>query len=150
MARTSAAPQRLIARLYAGLFIAGMIAVLGLGVDAALLIGNYRLGQAALDEAALAASAAVDVVQTGDTTTLELRLTDAPGRPSAYTLAQQTLDEAGVRQVAIMDVVSDGRRVLVRGEVAAPTLLARLAGVQTITFSLVAAADLRPPPGVAP
>lgn len=150
MAPASANPQRTVSRLYSGLLIVGLIAMLGLGVDAALLVGNYRLGQAALDQAALAASAAVDVVQTDETTTLELRLTDAPDRPSAYTLAQQALDRAGLQQVTITDVVSDGRRVLVRGEVASPVLFARLAGVETISFSLVSAADLRPLPGVTP
>ncbi|MCS6909510.1 MAG: hypothetical protein NZM11_02930 [Anaerolineales bacterium] len=120
----------------------GALLVLGLLVDAALLIGNVRLGQAALDEAARAAAQAVERVEAGGTTTLELRLVDADGRPSAYTLAQATLDRAGAARVTLSEVFSDGGQVFVRGVVSSPVFLLRLAGLNELTLTLVASAEL--------
>jgi hypothetical protein len=133
-------------RIFQAVLVIGLACLLGLSVDGALLIGNFRLGQAALQQAALAAAGAVDEIRADGATTPVLRLAEAPGRPSAYTLAQKTLDDAGVRQVTLTDVVSDGGQVLVRGVVASPTFFARLFGVSDITFSLVATAELRPLP----
>lgn len=120
----------------------GLVAVLGLTVDAALLLGNYRLGQAALDEAALAAAGAVDRSEVNGVMITELRLIDSDAGPSAYTLAQSRLDQMGAGRVALADIVSDGGRVLVRGQVASPTLFLRLFGVSVITFDLVSSAAL--------
>lgn len=120
----------------------GALLILGLVVDAALLVGNVRLGQAALDEAARAAALAVDNVDAGGVTVIELRLVDVAGKPSAYTLAQQALDRAGAARVTLSEVFSDGGRVFVRGLVTSPTLLLRLAGLSELRLMLVASAEL--------
>jgi hypothetical protein len=146
--RRRPAPERLSER---GLLIAAGLAallLLGLGVDAGLLAVNYRLGQAALETAAQAAATAVEPEITDGLTTWRLRLEDTPDQPSAYVTAEQALGAARGR-VTLTDVVSDGSRVLVRGNVAAPTFVGRLLGVSEVTFSLVATADLQPP-GQAP
>lgn len=132
-------------RLFQVVLVVGSLCLLGLVVDGGLLIGNFRLGQAALETAARAAAGAVDEVQVDGAAVLELRLVDTPDRPSAYTLAQDALDKVRARQVTLTDVVSDGQQVLVRGLVSSPTLFVRLFGAGEITFSLVARADLRPP-----
>ncbi len=135
------APAAGLNRVWWASAVLALILSLGLAVDAALLISNYQVGQAALNAAAEAAATAVEpAADTG----WELRLEDSADQPSAYTLAAAALGAARAR-VTIRDVVSDGRRVLVRGEVAAPTLLVRWFGLTEITFSLVATADLRPP-----
>lgn len=120
----------------------GALLVLGLLVDAALLVGNVRLGQAALAEAARSAAQAVERVEADGTMTLELRLVDADGRPSAYTLAQAALDRAGAARVTLSDVFSDGGQVFVRGVVSSPVFLLRLAGLNELTLTLVARAEL--------
>ncbi|MDW8327202.1 MAG: hypothetical protein RMK99_11585 [Anaerolineales bacterium] len=119
----------------------GALLVLGLLVDAALLIGNVRLGQAALDEAARAAAQAVERVEADGMTTLELRLVDADGRPSAYTLAQAALDRAGAARVTLSEVFSDGGQIFVRGVVSSPVFLLRLVGLNELTLTLVADAE---------
>lgn len=142
------APERRAERWL--LMAAGLAALLliGLGVDAALLAVNYRLGQTALEAAAQAAATAVEPETADGLTTWRLRLEATPDQPSAYALAEQALGAARGR-VTLTDVVSDGSRVLVRGNVSAPTFVGRLLGVNEVTFSLVATADLRPP-GQAP
>lgn len=121
-----------------------LILMLGVIVEGALLLGNVRIGQAALDEAARAASRAVDTVEVDGIVTQELRLAEADGKPSAYTLAEDALAEAGGR-VTLTDIVSDGGTVFVRGTVRSPTLFARVAGVSEIAFELVARAELGAP-----
>lgn len=142
---TSATPaaDRVVRRLFYGALAIGVIVFLGLTVDAALLVGNFRLGQAALDQAALAAAAAVDVVTNGEQVTYELRTMDTADQASAYTLAESAL--AGGLPMTLTDVVSDGQRVFVRGRVESPTLFVRALGINTIPFELVGSAALGPP-----
>jgi len=123
----------------------GALLSLGLLVDAALLVGNLRLGQAALDEAARAAALAVERTDIGGIIVTDLRLADADGKPSAYTLAQQALEDSGVARVTLSDVFSDGGQVFVRGWVTSPTLLLRLVGLSELRLVLVASADLDGP-----
>jgi len=119
-------------------------ALLGFGllVDAALLVGNLRLGQATLDEAARSAALAVERVEAGGAPVFELRLAEADGKPSAYTLAQEALDRSGAARVTLSAVFSDGERVFVRGRVTSPVFLLRLAGLQELSLTLLASADL--------
>jgi len=122
----------------------GLILLLGLSVDGALLLGNVRIGQAALAQAARAAARAVEVVTVDGVEVRELRLAEVDGRPSAYTLAEEALAEAGGR-VTVTDIVSDGGTVFVRGAVASPTLFVRVLSVSEITFELVASAEMNAP-----
>jgi hypothetical protein len=124
----------------------GLIAIIGLAADIALVLTNYRLSQAALDGAALAAANAVDRHDTNGVITLELRLAPRDGLPSAYALAQDYVDQYGNGRVVMTDVVSDGQRVLVFGAVASPTLFARLVGLGEVRFGLVSSAELAPLP----
>ncbi len=119
-------------------------ALLGFGllVDAALLVGNLRLGQAMLDEAARSAALAAERVETDGAPVFELRLTDADGKLSAYTLAQEALDRSGAARVTLTDVFSDGERVFVRGRVTSPVFLLRLVGLHELALTLLASADL--------
>ncbi|MGQ0603601.1 MAG: hypothetical protein ACT4QE_18125 [Anaerolineales bacterium] len=121
-----------------------LVLILALVVEAALFIGNVRIGQAALDEAARAAARAVDVVEVNGVATHELRLTEVEGRPSAYTLAEEAL-AAAANRVTLTDIVSDGGMVLVRGTVHSPTLFLRVFGVNEIAFELVTSAGLDAP-----
>lgn len=125
---------------------AALVVIAGLAVDLVLLVTNFQIGQAALRAAAEAAATAVEPAA-GDPAAWELRLTDSPDQPSAYTLADEALGEARAR-VTLTAVVSDGRQVLVRGVVAAPTVFVRLFGVDAIPFELAATAALRPPAGL--
>ena len=118
--------------------------VLALLVELALFLGNVRIGQAALEEAARAAARAVEVVTVDGVAVRELRLAEVEGRPSAYTLAEEALADSGDR-VTLTDIVSDGGTVFVRGAVHSPTVFARLVGVSEITFELVASAELDAP-----
>lgn len=130
-------------RLTFGLRLAalvGALVVLGLLVEGTTLIVGYQLGQAALDEAALAAASAVEADPADGA--LTLRLEDAEGRPSAYTLAQSALDGAGARQVQLTEVVSDGARVFVRGQLSLPTVWLWAFGLPAIQTEAVSSAEL--------
>ena len=132
-------------RLFYGALVSGVVVFLGLTVDAALLVGNFRLGQAALDQAALAAAGAVDTVTSGDQVYYELRTLASADQVSAYSLAESALAAAGGLPVTLLDVISDGQRVFVRGRVESPTLFVRVLGISAIPFDLVGSAALGPP-----
>ncbi len=120
--------------------LAGALAILGLLVEGTAAVVGYRLGQAALDEAALAAASAVEVDPVDGT--LTLRLEEAEGQPSAYALAQSALAGEGAGQVQLTEVVSDGGRVFVRGQLRLPTVWLWAFGLPAIQTEAVSSADL--------
>lgn len=145
MVTTKPPLNRRVQFAYQAFVILGVLAILGLVVDMALLLANYRIGQAALDGAALAAANAVKVTDVNGGAVIELRLEEtSDGRPSAYTLAQQYIETNGQNRVILVDVVSDGGHVLVRGSVTSPMLFARLFGVPEIDIPLISSAELNP------
>jgi len=139
-------PDRAVFLILRAAMLVGLISTLGLAVDIVLVLTNYRLAQAALDGAALAAATAVDQRDANGVVTLELRLTQtADGLPSAYTLAQQYIDQYGNGRIAVTNIVADGQQMLAFGNVTSPTLFARLFGLSELSFGLVSSAELNPP-----
>lgn len=135
--------DRRINRVYQLALVMGAFLILGLIVEGVLAFTNHRIAQAALDEAARAAATAVETVEVGGVPALELRLTDADGRPSAYTLAENALGPATSR-VALTEVISDGNQVIVRAQVSSPTFFLRFIGFSEFSYPLLSSAELRP------
>lgn len=132
---------RLDKLLALGLTLGGLL-LLALLAEGAWVAWRYQQAQRALDQVALAASAAIDETLWETAGILDLRWEAQAGRPSVYAVAQAELERRSDGALRITTLVSDGAYVIVTGTLTAPTFLLRALGWPTVQLTVLSRAAL--------